>query len=89
MTSEQIVDPDKIESQLYQIWDSLQGTNKMRACLFNLIIYSNKDKRAEYLYQVVQDVIGKFPSRVIFITGEEDAKEIQVIFYARRLQGDH
>lgn len=75
MTSEQIVQPGQIEGELVKIWDSLQGTNKMRACLFNLIIYSRKDKRSEYLYEVAQEVISKFPSRVIFITGEENSQE--------------
>lgn len=75
MSSEQVVTPDQIQSRLTEIWDSLEGGNKMRACLFNLVIYAKQDKRAEYLYQVAQTVIGKFPSRVIFVTGEEDSKE--------------
>jgi len=45
----QIVDPSKIETELERIWDSFQGTNKMRACLFNLIIYAKKSQRTLYL----------------------------------------
>ena len=69
----QIVHPGKIESELERIWDSFQGTNKMRACLFNLIIYAKKSQRIDYLTQIAQKVIEKFPSRIIFITFDDKA----------------
>lgn len=65
------VHPKQIESTLDSIWKSFQGTSKMRACLFNLIIYSKKCQRIEYLNQVIQEVIERFPSRIIFITYDE------------------
>jgi len=68
MSSEYIVEPSKIESQLNQIWDELQGIGKTRASLFNLIIYSESDKREDYLYKVARKVIEKFPCRVIMAT---------------------
>lgn len=66
------IHPKQIESELDRIWKSFQGTNKMRACLFNLIIYSKKCQRIAYLNEVVQSVIQKFPSRIIFITYDEN-----------------
>ncbi|MBF5059147.1 glucose-6-phosphate dehydrogenase assembly protein OpcA [Candidatus Neptunochlamydia vexilliferae] len=73
------VHPAQIESQLQQIWDSLQGTNKMRACLFNLIVYAKKCQRSGYLNDIVQKVIEKFPSRIIFITYDDacSSKELK------------
>jgi len=65
------IHPGQIESELDRIWESYQGTNKMRACLFNLIVYSKKCQRIEYLNKVAQNVIEKFPSRIIFITYDE------------------
>ncbi|WP_420420850.1 glucose-6-phosphate dehydrogenase assembly protein OpcA [Simkania sp.] len=65
------IHPTQIELELDRIWESYQGTNKMRACLFNLIIYSKKCQRVEYLNQVAQNVIEKFPSRIIFITYDD------------------
>ncbi|MCB1109672.1 MAG: glucose-6-phosphate dehydrogenase assembly protein OpcA [Chlamydiia bacterium] len=65
------IHPADIESELERIWDSLQGTNKMRACLFNLIIYAKKCQRVGYLNQIAQKVIEKFPSRIIFITYDD------------------
>lgn len=75
MSSEHIIHPSEIEKQLTQIWDSLQGTGKMRACLFNLIIYTKKNPRMDYLYKISQKLIEKFPSRIIFITIDEEAKD--------------
>lgn len=66
-----LIEPSQIESELEKIWDSLQGTNKMRACLFNLIIYSKKSQRIGYLSEITQKIIEKFPCRIIFITHDE------------------
>ncbi|MCF7806334.1 MAG: glucose-6-phosphate dehydrogenase assembly protein OpcA [Simkaniaceae bacterium] len=71
----QQVDPADIENQLVKIWDSLQGKNKMRACLFNLIIYSNNDARKTYLQSVAERVIKRFPCRVIFLTEDTISSE--------------
>jgi glucose-6-phosphate dehydrogenase assembly protein OpcA len=73
MSSEYIVHPSQIESQLATIWSSLQGTGKTRACLFTLVIYTHKNKRIDYFYKVAQKVIGKFPSRIIFVTINDEA----------------
>ncbi|NGX50249.1 MAG: hypothetical protein K1060chlam2_00090 [Chlamydiae bacterium] len=69
------IDPAKIESELERIWESFQGTNKMRACLFNLIIFTQKGQRNAYLNQIAQKIIEKFPSRIIFITHDESSEK--------------
>ncbi len=69
------INPADIEAELERIWDSLQGTNKMRACLFNLIIYTMKNERKDYLSSVVKRVIERFPSRIIFITVDEKSEK--------------
>ena len=65
------IHPADIETELEKIWDSLQGTNKMRACLFNLIIYAKKSQRVGYLNEMAQKIIEKFPCRIIFVTYDE------------------
>lgn len=67
--------PSDIESELKRIWDSLEGTNKFRASLFNLIFYTKKTKRFDYISDIAHKVIQKFPSRIIFIVSSEDAAE--------------
>ena len=79
LTAKQDVLPSEIEQKLLEICDDLQGTNKMRACLFNMIIYTDTQKRADYLHKITKKLIEKFPSRIIFITVDEkkDPDEIK------------
>lgn len=70
-----LIPPAQIESELKRIWDSLQGTKKMRACLFNLIIFAKKKERVPYLRSIAQKIIEKFPSRIIFVELQPDSKE--------------
>jgi glucose-6-phosphate dehydrogenase assembly protein OpcA len=74
MVSDQIVSPEKIESKLSEIWQSLEGTSKMRASLFNLIICTQKNERTQYIHKVAETVIEKFPCRVILIAVDKTAQ---------------
>ena len=71
----QLIEPSQIQSELTRIWENLEGANKTRACLFNLIIYAEKDRREAYLHTIAQKVIDKFPSRVIYISADKASKE--------------
>lgn len=70
-----IIPPSAIQSELTRIWDSLEGTNKMRASLFNLVFFTKKRMRSQYIRDISQKVIEKFPSRVIFITADPESDE--------------
>lgn len=43
-------------------------TAPIRASLFNLIIYTKKEGKEEYLQKLVKNIVRKYPCRVIFIT---------------------
>ena len=58
----------EIPTALARLWDALEGTNKMRACLFNLLVVSPKNQRTDYVRQITLKVLERFPSRVIFTT---------------------
>lgn len=64
-----------IDEELSRLWNEEQGKDKIRACLFNLIIYSQKTERASFCKEMIRSVISKFPCRVIVITAEDNAKE--------------
>lgn len=71
-----VVDPSKIQEELHTIWESFNATGVTRACLFNLIFYTQKDHRYAYIQKLADALVQKFPARVIFIlhdtkTGEE------------------
>jgi len=63
--------PSTIELELRHILDAMQGTNTMRACLLNLIIYTKDSPRRSYFEKVAQKIIEKFPSRIIFLSEYE------------------
>ncbi len=64
-----------IEQELTLLWEAQQKNNQIRACLFNLIIFSQDPRRAAYLYQIVQAILEKFPCRIIFIQAVKDSAE--------------
>lgn len=71
MTVQQIIKPSEIESQLKATWDHLAKDKKMmKACLFNLIVYTKVSERTDYFRTIVQHVIEKFPCRIIFISAD-------------------
>lgn len=60
-----------IESELHRLYARESGSKKTRASLFNLILYTNKEKSDAYLQKVVNSVVAKFPCRVLFITEDD------------------
>jgi glucose-6-phosphate dehydrogenase assembly protein OpcA len=58
----------EIPAALARLWDTLEGTNNMRASLFNLLVVAPKNPRMEYVRQITHKVLERFPSRVIFIS---------------------
>jgi len=72
MTCQQIVDPEKIEAELIKLWEGL-AKEKIRACLFNLIVFNELSSRTDYIRTIVQKVSEKYPCRVIFISSEKSS----------------
>lgn len=58
----------EISGALTKLLDSLQGTNKMRASLFNLLVVTPKNARTDYVNKITLKVLERFPSRVIFVS---------------------
>lgn len=46
MSMQTLVSPENIESTLVTIWEGLAKKNKVRACLFNLVVYTKRDPRS-------------------------------------------
>lgn len=78
MNFEQVVPIHQIESALDKVLDEMQGKNKIRASLFNLLIYSKENKRESYIQLVTKKIVEKFPCRILlFINRGNDFKEIE------------
>lgn len=67
MSAQFLVDPGHIESELLALWEKL-AKEKMRACLFNLIVFNKLSARTDYIRDIVQKVSEKYPCRVLFIS---------------------
>lgn len=65
MDFEQVVPLKEIENSLSKILDDLQGKNKTRACLFNLLIYTKENTREKYIQTVLKKIVERFPCRII------------------------
>jgi 6-phosphogluconolactonase len=48
---------------------------KNKACLFNLIIYTQEPCRADYFKEMARMIMEQFPCRIIFIQGDRSSKE--------------
>jgi len=75
MISQKIVPPAKIESELQKIWESFSKEDTNKANLFTLIVYSERNNRLNLVRDTIQNLIEKFPCRIIFITYEPESKE--------------
>lgn len=69
------IEVKEIESALDALWEKHQGSNTIRASLFNLVIYVKKDLREEYLQRIAKNIIGKCPCRMFVITEFEGLDE--------------
>lgn len=66
-----------IESQLKKLWDDQQEANQIRACLFNLIVFSQDRKLTEYLQLMLHTLVEKLPCRILFIDSKDgDQKDL-------------
>jgi glucose-6-phosphate dehydrogenase assembly protein OpcA len=70
--TQKIVPPAAIESELLRIWEGLVKESKMRASLFNLIVFNRFSARTDYIRNIVQKIVEKFPCRVLFISEDPD-----------------
>lgn len=69
--SEDIQIPN-IEADLLKQREELEEKNLTKACLFNLIVYSHEQRRANYLKEIVHLITERFPCRIFFIQGKKE-----------------
>lgn len=64
-----------IQQELVRLWETLEGTNKIRACLFNLIVYTCDEKRADYFQSLIRLVVDRLPCRILFVKGSHSKEK--------------
>lgn len=63
------------QTELNQLLKAQMNWEGARACLFNLIVYTDEPRRTAYFTEMVKLVKTQFPCRIIFITGNPSTKE--------------
>jgi len=76
MSEKLIVSACQVEDRLEKIMEKLQGKNKMRASLFNMVVYAKKNQRDAYYREIIQKLIERFPSRILFVIENTESKNI-------------
>lgn len=66
-----------IEEELQKLWDLEQGKDKIRACLFNLIVYLQEGPRAEEYQETIRQVVSKFPCRILLIQEKKEGDALR------------
>lgn len=74
MSVQQLVDPEHIEPELMKLWENL-AKEKMRACLFNLIVFNQLSPRTDYIRDIVKKVSEKYPCRVLFLSQDPNSEK--------------
>jgi glucose-6-phosphate dehydrogenase assembly protein OpcA len=64
--------PANIEADLANLWDAQADIGLTKACLFNLIVYTDEPRRTNYFQDIIRSIIEKSPCRIIFIQGNRD-----------------
>lgn len=62
-----------IDERLQQLWDEELGKKRVRACFYTLLIYTKKNSEDYHYQTLIQSVVSKLPSRVIWIRENENS----------------
>ena len=73
--SSHIVPPSRIQEELDILWNAEDNKNKIRASLFNIIFFTKKSPRDDYVRRISSKLIEKFPARIFFISFDESSSE--------------
>lgn len=60
-----------VAKELDLLWETVADPNKIKASLFNLIVFSETSCRTSYLKEFVKSVVASLPCRILFVEGNE------------------
>lgn len=70
MDTKRNIKPGCIEEELASLWKAKPEKDQLKACLFNLVVYTQDPYRIKYFEDLIQKIMEKFPCRVLFIQGD-------------------
>src|SRR6266480_3952392 len=82
------VDIDKIEKQLASMWseasdtgEGAQGAGLTRACALNLIVYATPEDDRNLLEEMLSQVSGQHPGRILILVAHRETEEPKLEAY--------
>ncbi len=80
-----------IEQELETLYSNNGGQEQVRACLFNLIVFSPTEERGGELHDIVGRITEKFPCRILFIQNDtqKDQDYLRVIVSSAKIGSDN
>lgn len=75
MDTSQNLASKNVQSEMNRLLKASPSSDGAKACLFNLIVYTQDERRTAYLNEIVKLIKTQFPCRIIFIKGDPEAKE--------------
>lgn len=73
--SSYIVPPSQIQEELDALWNAQDNKNKIKASLFNIIFFTKKSPREEYIRKIAFNLVEKFPARIFFVSSTPESQE--------------
>lgn len=64
-----------IDGELNRLLQESKEVGKIRACLFTMVVYTQKKRRIKFFKEILSAVIQKFPCRIIFIQHDVKADD--------------
>jgi glucose-6-phosphate dehydrogenase assembly protein OpcA len=76
MIASHLVPPSQIQEGLNSLWNAKYNKNKVKASLFNIIFFTKKSPRDEYIHKIAHRLVEKFPARIFFISSDPELPEV-------------
>lgn len=89
MNTKENIKPGQIAEELNRLWKAKPNADVMKACLFNLIVYSHNQARLAYFKDLINAIMDKFPCRVLFVQGDLEAKDSYLKVHVSTEFGSH
>ncbi len=75
MINSNLVHPSQIQQGLDALWSKEDNKKNVKASLFNIIFFTKKSPRDDYIHNISLKLIEKFPARIFFITSDPASVE--------------
>ena len=63
---------------LHNLWHDPDHLGKQRACLFNLVVFTNEEKDQEETLKMIKSSLQKFPQRLFFISYKKNLETLSL-----------